>query len=296
MHPPKQDQHKVPKVYLKKFGYLDANKQWKVSVIKSGEHFTRQKSIRSFTALTNVFDIKSLNPIIHRTFETFNSKLESNYNAIIDDLENNGKLSEENDAYLMQFTANMICRSDCWRNWALGMLSHENKPNILKAILWEELKDRISFAEFDRDPFFRLLVDSKPEEVINVVLILFTGHLLRRLQHYEMVFLQSPEGKPWFSSTNPVVVENRINKFEIFEKESEIYFPLTPKYLVYMHCKLSEDRENELRKHSSNQVVKASDEQNERLQKIIIDNAVDDYLILAGHFEIPRDNLNSERQ
>jgi len=38
-----QKQHKIPEVYLKKFGYENSSNQWMLSVIQAGEKFTRYK-------------------------------------------------------------------------------------------------------------------------------------------------------------------------------------------------------------------------------------------------------------
>lgn len=59
-NPPKQNQHKLPQVYMREFGY-DYKGQKKVSVLKIGEKFIRQKSIESFLSETNIFKIKSEN-------------------------------------------------------------------------------------------------------------------------------------------------------------------------------------------------------------------------------------------
>lgn len=253
--------------------------------MKSGERFTRQKSIKSFTAETNVFDIESDDANIRRVFETLNTALDDKYNAVVNDLENNGRLTEETDAYLIQFTANLICRSDFWREWTWGMLHHDNRPNVVKVILWYYFKDKISFEELEKEPLFRLLADGNPEAVINRFLMFFTGHLLLRLQHYEIVILQTSDERPWFSSTNPVVLENRVGKFEILEKESEIYFPLSPKYLAYMHCQLSSDKANPLRTYEANMVHHATKEQSEEIMKKIMDNAFNEYVLFSDHFE-----------
>jgi hypothetical protein len=119
--PTNQKQHKVPQVYLKKFGYQNGNNQWMISVLKKGLKFTQQKSIKSFTIETNVFDIDSDHPRIPRMFETLNSELENEYNNIISELDNNQTLSDKGYAFLLQLTSNLICRSDYWRDWVLGI-------------------------------------------------------------------------------------------------------------------------------------------------------------------------------
>ena len=86
IQPINQNQHIIPQVYLKQFGYV-LNDQYKVSVLKIGEKFTPQKSIKSFLAQTNIFDIKSDNPEIVRLFESLNCDIENVYLEVINDLE-----------------------------------------------------------------------------------------------------------------------------------------------------------------------------------------------------------------
>lgn len=282
--PENQKQHKIPQVYLKKFGYKNGSNQWMISVIQNGEKFTRQKSIESFTIETNVFDIDSDDPRIPRMFETLNAELENEYNNIIEELDNNQTLSDKGYAFLLQLVANLICRSDYWRDWVLGMLNHKNKENWLRIILGHHCKDYEEFKALDTKPHFRILADSNPEDVINRVLLFFTDHLMHRLRNYDIVFIQSQEEKPWFSSTNPIVMHNRTQKNEIFNKDSEIYFPLSPNYLAYLHYNKSGDKKNPLRKVDRNSMISADDEQNESLQKIIIENP-SEYVLIASEFK-----------
>jgi len=288
MMPTKQDQHKIPQVYLKKFGYVDKNNQWRISVISRDEKFTRQKSIESFYAVTNIFDIDSDDPRIPRMFEQLNCDLETEYNNIISELEANGSLSNKSYAYLIQLIANLIVRSAYWREWVLGILNHENKENFLQVILGHHCKDYTEFQNIKQQPFFRILADCEPNDTVNRVLIYFIDHLLLRLWHYEITFIQSQDDKPWFTSTNPVVMHNRTKRIEIFDKESEIYFPLSPKFLAYVHYKGSEDKENPLRTLITNTIHLATDKQNVDLQNIIMSNP-SDFVLIAGEFKYSRE-------
>jgi Protein of unknown function (DUF4238) len=296
MKSPKQDQHKIPQVYLKKFGYRDINNQWKISVISRDESFTRQKSIESFYAVTNVFDINSDDPRIPRMFEQLNCDLETEYNNILKELEDNGMLSDKSYAYLLQLIANLIVRADHWRDWILGMLAHENKENFLQIIMGHHCKDYVDFQNIRQQPFFRILADSEPTEVVNRVLLYFIDHLMKRLWNYEITFIQSQDEKPWFTSTNPVVVHNRTKHIEIFAKESEIYFPLSPKFLAYLHFKGSDDKVNLLRTLTTNKIHLANDEQNVELQNTIMANP-SAFLLIAGEFKYRRfEKTNSTLQ
>ncbi len=285
--PSNQDQHKIPQVYLKKFGYIDKNNQWRVSVISPGGKFTNQKSIESFTALANIFDIDSIEPRISRVFEKLNCSLETEYNNIINELDNEGKLSEKSYVYLLHIIANLMIRSDFWRDRILAIVRSTNKDNFLRIILGHHCRDYSEFKKIKEQSFFKVLIDNRPEEAINRILIYFIDHLMLRLEHYEIAIIQSQFDKPWFTSTNPVVSHNRKGDNEIFAKESEIYFPISPKYLAYVRYKGSNDKENELRNYESNKIYLATNEQNVNLLKIIMDNP-SEFLIIAGEFKYER--------
>lgn len=278
--PANQDQHKVPQVYLKQFGYL-FGKQLKVSVLKVGEKYTRQKSIESFLAETNVFDIESEIPEIERLFEQLNCDIETEYLSIISDLENDGELSDKSYAVLLQLIPNFIARSDSWRSLVYYFLNSDIKTNFLKIICIHRAK---SFEDLENKDFYKVMVENPVDEIINRALLFFTEHLMRRLGHYKIVILQSQDGKPWFTSDNPVLVENRTAKFEIMTKDSEVYFPLNPKYLAYLHFKDSDDKDNQLRTLETNKIHPVSDEQNWNIEQMIIRNA-HNYVIFDSEFK-----------
>ncbi|MBL7910426.1 MAG: DUF4238 domain-containing protein [Bacteroidia bacterium] len=283
MTPTNQDQHIIPRVYLKKFGYVNQNNQWMVSVLKRGENFSRQKSIEGFTIATNHFDIESEDIRIQRMFEQLNGELENEYNSIIDELIEGSKIIDKSCAMILQTIGNLTCRSDIWRNWVFGILNHANKRTFLMSILGH---NATSFADLNsilERPHYRILLDLSPEQAINRVLLYFLEHLWIRLQHYEIVILKSQEQKPWFTSDNPVVLLNRTRRFECLCPESEIYFPLSPDYLVYIHYPGSNDKRNKMRSYQPNIIHEATDSQNEGLQKLIIRNS-NQYVIVAGEF------------
>lgn len=280
-------QHKIPQVYLRKFGYLTENNHWKVSVLKDGETWTRQKSIESFMAISNIFDIKSDIPNISGIFEEINFDLENKYNKIINDLEINKSLNEETYSILINFIANLICRADYWRDWVMGILNHENKENFLKITLSHITSDEDFLnknVEIEKETFYRILVDKRPEEIINRVLFYLFDYIIYRLKYFDVVIMQSQQDKPWYTSSNPVVLQNNFEHFEMLDKKCEIYFPLTPKYLAFLHYVDSKDKKNELRKLDNNFIHEASDEQTKIIINHIIKNP-HEYLIIAGELK-----------
>ena len=281
---PKQDQHKIPQVYLKCFGYRDNNNQWKVSVIRRGNTFTQQKSIKSFTTVSNLFDIDGQNPTIQRLFETgLNCKLENGYHEILDDLDTAGQFSDKSYAYLLQFVANLIARSDFWRETILSLLNSPNKERFLQYLIGHLCQNEQEYKNIHQQPFFRSLMDEAPDKVINPVLMCLMDHLMLRLWHYEVVIVQAQNEKPWFTSTNPVVAHHHVYNFEMFGKDSEFYLPLSPKYLAYLHYSGADDKTNPIRALPTNKIHLATDEQNWGIQQLILANPAD-YVIAAGKF------------
>ncbi len=276
----KQNQHKVPQVYLRQFGYL-FKEHYKVSVLEIGDNFTRQKSIESFLSLSNIFDIDTKVPEIKRVFEQLNSDIENEYIDIIKGLEEKGFLSEKSYAVLLQLIPNLVVRSDNWRSKIYSLLTSELKHNFLKIICAHHAD---SFEELETKFFYRIMADNPVQEVINRASLFFMDYLLRRIEHFEIVILHAQEDKTWFTSDNPVVMKNRTAKFEFMTKDSEIYFPISPKFLAYLHYKDSDDKINELRSLKSNIIHVATEKQNWDLQELIMKNA-DKYIIVSGELK-----------
>ncbi|RVT72733.1 DUF4238 domain-containing protein [Flavobacterium sufflavum] len=280
-NPKKQNQHKLPQVYLREFGY-DFKGQKKVSVLKVGEKFTRQKSIESFLSETNVFKIKSINPELENIFEELNGLLENEYLNFISDLDNNHSLSDKSYAVLLQLIPNLLCRTDEIRDLISYLLNSDAKINFLKIICIHRAQNIEDLIEKD---FYKIMVvQSVNDNVINRALIFLMEHIFRRIAHYDIVILQSQEDKPWFTTDNPIIFENRMENFEIMLNESEIYFPLSPKYLIYLHHRESKDKVNELRQLEKNKIHLVNDKQNVNLQYKIMKNAIE-YVIIEGEFK-----------
>jgi hypothetical protein len=283
-NPDNQNQHKVPQVYLRQFGYQYKG-QWKVSTKTIGEKYTRQKSIESFLSETNVFKIKSEVSEIQNLFEKFNGLLEDGYLEIISDLEN-GTLSDKSQAYLFQLIPNLVTRTDSFRTLVKDLLESDARKNFLTVICIHKFG---SLELLHQSDFFRMLNEPPVDEsIINKTLIFFADHMFRKFAWYDIVILQSQDDKPWFTTDNPVVLENRKKKFNFFTDESEVYFPLTPKYLLYFHHQKSSDKENKFRAYEKNKIYVVNDEDNLSLQRKIMLN-LDEYLIIAGEFKYRKD-------
>lgn len=277
-HPEKQNQHKLPQVYMRQFGYV-RNGQFKVSVLERGEKHIRQKSIKSFLAEVNIFDIASDDARIVRSFEELNGAFENHYLRMVSDLNEDGQLSEKSFALLLQFIPNLLAQSDQMRAMVTGLLNSDVKTNFLKIICAHKAK---SFEDLEKQDFYRFMVDSPVDAgIINRALLFFTDYLFQRTAHFDIVIIKSQEDKPWYTTDNPIIFENRTLKFEIMGQDSEVYFPLSPKYLLYLHFSDADDKENPLRHLKNNNIHIADDNENNELQRKIMGNA-HKYVIMAG--------------
>lgn len=280
-NPKFQNQHKLPQVYMRQFGYKYKN-QWKVSVIKKDEKYTRQKSIESFLSEINIFKIKNQTESIENIFEKLNGMIENEYLNFLNDLETQKKLSEKSIFILFQFISNLICRTDAIRDLVKKIIDSDSKINFIKMICIDNLK---SVEDLENQKFYKGIINEPlTENVINLCLIFLSRHLQLKLIQYEVVILKSQDEKPWFTSDNPIIFENKIGKFDILMKESEIYFPLNPKFLIYLHNKKSADKNNQLRFLEANKIHAVNDVQNTGLQHKIISNAIE-YIIIEGEFK-----------
>jgi hypothetical protein len=238
--------------------------------------------LKSFLSEINVFDIESERQEIGRIFEKLNGEFENEYLNMIADLDKNDKLSEKSYSILLQFIPNLIARSDSMRELITELLQSDVKHNILKMFCEHRAK---SFADLEKQDFFRVMAGTPTDgSVVNRALIFFTEYLFNRTAYYDIVIIRSQEGKPWITSDNPVVFENQMKRFEIMGPGSEVYFPLNPDYLIYLHYPGSENKENPLRKLENNTIHLATDRQNWDLQQKIMRNA-NNYVIMEGEMK-----------
>ncbi|TDT41970.1 uncharacterized protein DUF4238 [Maribacter spongiicola] len=275
-HPPNQNQHKLPQVYLKEFGYL-YKEQWMVSIIKKGEKFTRQKSIGSFTAETNVFDIVSEDDRFPRMFESINCDLENLYHEMLKDLDDNDKVIDKCWEIIVQFTPNMMVRSDYWRNFVRKILESEHKSTFLEITISVLSKSYEDLQKLKEKSFYKHISEGKiTNSKLNKVLILFLNYILYHLNRLELIILEAPANKEFFTSDTPVnFIPNQIEgKYGLFNKDTEVYFPLSPKYLAYFRFKGSENSNIILNKLKNRGIYKIIDVMSEEEYNNLIRNEI----------------------
>ena len=274
--PPNQDQHKLPQVYLKEFGYLN-KEQWMVSVIKKGEEFTRQKSIGSFTAETNVFDIESEDDRFPRMFESLNCDLENLYHEMLKDIEENDQIPDKCWEIIVQLTPNMMVRSDYWRDFVKDILESKNKNTFLDVTISPLSKSYKDLQNLKEKEFYRVISEGElTSSKLNRILILFLNYIFHHLKPLNLIILEAPVGKEFFTSDCPVNFSpnQEEGKLGLFSKNTEVYFPLSPKFLAYFHFEGSEKSNPRLKNLKNRGIYKVKDVMSEKEYDSLIQNEI----------------------
>lgn len=271
-----QEQHKIPRVYLRQFGYRDVNNHWKIEVTPMASKITETRNIKTFSAVTDIFTINSDDPRIVSLFEDTNGLIETEYPRIIAELNNNGFLGEKSYAFLLHLIPNLMVRSDHWRDFTLGILNSENKGNFLKSVLAHRALEEGQLQTIEEWIVFQNLYNLPANESVNRVLMFFMEHLLNRIGHGRLVFFRSQPNMPWFTTDNPISVKLVSRPYEVFTIQSEIYFVLSPTYMVYLYMPILNEAfppgQNPLKYYPENTIHLVDVEQSQTLQNLILDN------------------------
>ena len=161
IEPQFQNQHRIPQVYLKQFGYSKDKEHW-VSVLEIGTKLTENKLIVEFTAETNIFDLPVDDDEIKRHFENLSGYVENFYRTVISNLINQKKLTDKNKDVLNHFVANILCRTHTFRNLISDLL---NDP-----VTRDDLIDEVTMFSGDGDSNRKVLEHFEKDFELNILL------------------------------------------------------------------------------------------------------------------------------
>jgi len=275
----KQSQHIVPQTYLKQFGYQHGT-QFFCSVLEMdkfpnmselGELRTSQKSIKSFLAEDNIFDLPRFNgeEKYEKILEQQNGILETEYSRLVINLTQNNELSGQEEGVLIQIIANFLCRGTHLREFAKQIIGSDLKDNFLN-----EITEYHSAQE--RENFFHNVEISNQN--INAVLTSVWYYLIHEFRFFHYALLKTDW---WMTTDNPVFIENNIQNGTIISDKTEILFPINKEYCIYLFFPNNDERYQQLKELSNRDVrfvKRDSDIANFIHQKILL-NATS-YVIL----------------
>lgn len=261
-----QGQHRISQTYLRQFGFQDRNKKWRISTWKLGEEFTRNKSIKIFTKELNIFDLPSKNIKTKRTFEDFSGQLETYYPSLIQEIKTNEKLSEKGLAILAQYMINLLCRVIPFRKTINYLLKSDKRDYFLREItLYHEDKGKQLIESLDK---------IKIEHQLNFVIFSVWYYFINKLtsSNFDYVILKDYQNRGWITTDNPVVLINNLNEYTLFSKETEIYFPISKNYCLYIDHR-DYNRSNSMRGSNNEELVDIDESIQEKIYNIIWRNA-----------------------
>jgi hypothetical protein len=284
MEPTDQGQHRISQVYLRQFGYKDKNgKNW-ISVWKLGEEYTDNKSIKSFTKEVNIFDLPFKGIKYKRLFEELNCDIESYYPRILSDLKKNEKLTDKSKAFLISLVVNFLCRTEPFRNLIKTILLSDQRDIFLKEIT--------SFLP-DIDKYLdNFLKTVKSENTLNFTLISVWYYMCHKLtsSNFDYVIIQDFNNRGWYTTDNPVVIINNVDFHTLVSKETEIYFPISADYCLYLDH-MDYNRSRSLRGDQNHELIIASKKLHEKIMDLLWKNA-SQYVIFP--VELPKTKLSKE--
>lgn len=261
-----QGQHRVSQVYLRQFGFQDVNKKWVVSTWKIGDEFTSYQSIKKFTKEFNIFDLPSRNITVKRTFEDFSGTLETHYPQIVKEIKLNGSLTKRSLAILAQFMINLLCRAIPFRELIDKLLRSDKRDFFLNEITYyHQDKGRQLIKSLNR-----IKIDYQLNIVIFSVWYYFVNTLTS--SNFDYVLLEDFQDRGWATSDNPLIIKSNVNDVTLFSKETEIYFPISKDYCIYIDHR-DYNRSNSLRGPDNKELVTADEALHDQIMNLIWRNA-----------------------
>lgn len=279
-----QQQHKLPQVYLKKFGYRTKFLQWKVSIGTRGTKKIEQIPIKTFTTALNHFDIASKQDKVVKAFEDqFNQSVERNYNKIIKEIDDNKIITPPIKEYLSQAMPNFIVRSDKIREEVNEILNSEKRNDFIKLLVFSARHTPGVILD-DPNEMYDNYKEMDNESLVNRILMLLANFIFLKIWGFEYLILTPPEDRQWWTSDTPVVTYDESEERLFISKEIEFYFPLSSSLLLYVHHSKSKSTDNPLRQLESYQTHQVDEAAHDKIMKHIMDNCSNN-IILAGQID-----------
>ena len=273
----KQDHHTIGEVYLSPFSFTYKDGPEQIYVLEKGMDRTARKNIRSFMAPPNQFDLQFFSATEKGVFEDLNGKVETHYPKVLAGLKGSNQLNKENEFILKQFVSNLLCRTSNMRKIIQSAYDNPAKRDAFLNEISMYTKPELKGAS---------LVGSIPaEDRLNFLSLLVMRHLTFVFEHFSCVIIREYDKRGWITCDNPVVVDYNGVIDYLIPIETEIYFPLSPEYCLYMHHPNSEIKTNELRKLPNGRVCDASESVQEMIFAKIRDN-VDKYVIFPWNLGV----------
>jgi hypothetical protein len=282
--PENQKQHKVSQVYLKHFGYKKNEEFW-LSILEIGKTETENIRVNDFTIETNIFDLPFEDFEIRRGFENMSNQIENHYNILISNLHNQKQLNSKDTKFLYFFVANILCRTNPFRNFINGLLT----DNLTR----EKFISEISHFSNDKKDIEFVLNYFEKENQLNIILETIMHYLANVFKHFNKVFIKDFNNIGWLTTDSPVHLDTQGKYGVLIPIESEIYLPLSKDFCLFMYHPSSEIQTNPLRSLKKDKINEIDFDTFDKVTKKITFD-YDKYLVFNTEFEPTKIELNKK--
>ncbi|MFZ1704896.1 MAG: DUF4238 domain-containing protein [Saprospiraceae bacterium] len=264
-----KNQHIIPQVYLKHFGFPRQFKTeiWFVSVKNLENGKWEDREIENFLSDTHIYTLETYKEVHEFIIENdLNGGIENRINVVIDQL-NSGKLTANIQLALAETTANFLARTYRHRKWLEGWLNRENFRDFFEILVEFE-----GYSEEEKNNIFDSYTAMSCKEAINSLMVSYMNHTSKQLISASIEVLITSKDKPYFTSDNPVSIMNEVGYGEIGRDEMEIYFPLSDTILLHFYW-------HEIEKPIERIIKNISDQDYEYFHREVILKSADKFII-----------------
>lgn len=224
-----KDQHIIPQVYLKLFGFKKAFKTeiWFVSVRDLEKGIWQDRMIEAFLTESYAYNLDSSREVSRLIIEKkLNWGIENRIHQILSQLEED-KINPNIQMAIAETTANFLCRSNNVRNWIQDCFAKLNFRDFFNMITVG------AFNSSDKADFiFKEYLALPEKDRVNTIMVHYMHYVSVVLQKASIEIIKGSDKFLFFTSDNPVSLMNEIGFGEIERGEMEIYFPLSSKFLI----------------------------------------------------------------
>lgn len=237
-------------------------------MLNRGLIYVNQKSIESITTERNLFD-SDVNPGFEhgaRDMERMFSQLETHYPRLVESVESRAKFEHKDRINLVALICSLLIRSKHMGLRVAGSLNQPDNHHFINELTRQlESLAQVHFKHF-------LLNATHAKNRLNIALLAMMQNLYWLFFSYEMVFVHTDHPDGWWTTDEPVVYRYDLNDGRIFSDDTELYLPLTPTVLLFMHHRNSKVTEGRLRGFVDGAHVDASIDEYGAIRQLILNN------------------------
>jgi hypothetical protein len=265
---PHQEQHRIPRTYLKNWAFLK-DKISCLTIFDCLLNEVQDIEVNKFTVAINEFDLPSEDPIERRHYETTAGKVEGWYTMVLNSIESQNKLTERHEDILRHFISLLHCRSEVVREEFCLLLDDQfSREKFIKEVM-------ILRKEGEPTPEDILLALSAvpKNKRLNLITGAITNHYSRVFRAFSAIILKPSGNIKWLTTDLPVYFDKQENFNYLVSWDSEIYFPLSPDYCLFLFHKKSTLNRNSLRMAVPNRVHLLNDEEVDAINRKLLNDA-----------------------